>query len=286
MAHWNVGVVDAPIQTFLDPAARPPIQWLPDPGPRRFLADPFGFERDGERVLLVEDFDYSSVRGCIAALHEGRSPRSTLRSPYHMSYPFVLWDEGAPWCIPETSAAGEVALYAVEDDRLVFDSLLLREFPGVDSTVFKYQDRWWMLNGRAGPRASTDLYAWSARALRGPWVPHAHNPVKRDPRGSRPAGTPFWADGALYRPAQDGAGGYGSAVAIYRIDRLDTAGLVEAIVSRVRPDPSGPYPDGLHTLSAVGDRTLVDGNRWVTLAEDPWLVARARVGIARRWLRL
>ena len=29
----------------------------------------------------------------------------------------------------------------------------------------------------------------------------------------------------------------------------------------VEPDAHGPYPDGLHTLSAVGGITLVDGKR-------------------------
>ena len=29
----------------------------------------------------------------------------------------------------------------------------------------------------------------------------------------------------------------------------------------VEPDKNGPYPDGLHTLSAFGDMTLVDGKR-------------------------
>jgi hypothetical protein len=29
----------------------------------------------------------------------------------------------------------------------------------------------------------------------------------------------------------------------------------------VEPDKNGPYPDGLHTLSAFGEMTLVDGKR-------------------------
>jgi hypothetical protein len=31
----------------------------------------------------------------------------------------------------------------------------------------------------------------------------------------------------------------------------------------VRPDPAGPYPAGLHTIAAAGDRTLLDGKRRV-----------------------
>ena len=35
----------------------------------------------------------------------------------------------------------------------------------------------------------------------------------------------------------------------------------EEVVARLQPDPAGPCPDGMHTLSAVGDLTLVDGKR-------------------------
>jgi hypothetical protein len=34
----------------------------------------------------------------------------------------------------------------------------------------------------------------------------------------------------------------------------------ERAVGTVRPRPGSPYPDGLHTLSSVGRRTLIDGN--------------------------
>jgi len=35
----------------------------------------------------------------------------------------------------------------------------------------------------------------------------------------------------------------------------------ERVVAVVEPDQNGPYPDGLHTLSAFGDMTLLDGKR-------------------------
>jgi hypothetical protein len=35
----------------------------------------------------------------------------------------------------------------------------------------------------------------------------------------------------------------------------------EEAVAQVDPDPAGPYPSGLHTLSKVGNITLIDGKR-------------------------
>ena len=57
----------------------------------------------------------------------------------------------------------------------------------------------------------------------------------------------------------------------------------EEAVATIAPDPDGPYPDGLHTLSRVGDLTLVDGRRTTFV---PWMFANgvrskaARVGRA------
>jgi hypothetical protein len=91
----------------------------------------------------------------------------------------------------------------------------------------------------------------------GPWRPHALNPIAVDVRGSRPAGTPFRADGILYRPAQDGTSGYGRAVAINRVDLLTPSDFRETTVRRIAA--LGGRGGGIHTLSAVGESTLVDG---------------------------
>ena len=50
---------------------------------------------------------------------------------------------------------------------------------------------------------------------------------------------------------------------INRIRRLSPSEFEEdEEVASVEPDKAGPYPEGLHTLSKVGDLTLVDGKRF------------------------
>jgi hypothetical protein len=85
--------------------------------------------------------------------------------------------------------------------------------------------------------------------------------VKCDVRSARPGGTPFIVDGILYRPAQDDSATYGGSIVINRVDRLTTETFEETAVARLEPDPDGPYPAGIHTLSAVGGWILVDGKR-------------------------
>jgi hypothetical protein len=103
--------------------------------------------------------------------------------------------------------------------------------------------------------------------------------VKLDIRSSRPAGTPFEHDGRLFRPAQDCAGSYGAAIVINEVTSLTPDRFSERPVARLTPEPRGPLPDGLHTLSAAGPRTLVDGKRLV------WRPGRALRRGARRLLR-
>ena len=85
---------------------------------------------------------------------------------------------------------------------------------------------------------------------------------------SRPAGTPFWVDGALYRPAQDCSSTYGARVQINRILVLTPTDFSEEVVACVEPDSRGLYPRGLHTLSSLGRQTLVDGKRSVFVAAE------------------
>jgi len=80
-------------------------------------------------------------------------------------------------------------------------------------------------------------------------------------RSTRPGGTPFVHQGTLYRPAQDCSRGYGGAVALNRVTRLSPVEFHEEVVTVVRPDPHGPFPAGIHTLSAAGDKTIIDGQR-------------------------
>ena len=268
--RWRIGVIEQPIGRFLeqpfDPAA---ICWLDLPF-EGFLADPFGRAgADGTLTVLAEAFPWKERRGYIAAIERRRDGTlsimpTSLRRDTHLSYPHLIEHEGEIYCIPESSAQKRVQLFrAVEFPvRWAPDHVLLEGFAGADTTVTRYQGRWWMFTCDHADQDEAKLFIFHAGELRGPWMAHALNPVKCDVRSSRPAGTPFVAeDGLLYRPAQDGSRFYGGAVVINRVTRLTVDEFQEQPAAHLRPDPAGPCPDGIHTLSAVGELTLVDGKR-------------------------
>jgi hypothetical protein len=268
IAEWNLGIAKAPPAAFLTPGVRPEVRWFPPVPEGRYRADPFPLTYGGRTYIFYEDYDWETDKGVIACVEfrDGRplEPRVVLDLSVHASYPYVLEHEGQIYCIPETYRAGEVALYrarAVPHDW-VKDSTLIRE-PAIDSTVFRHDDTWWLACTIHGEGSESDLHLWYADELRGPWEPHPRNPVKTDPRSARPAGPPFIHEGHLYRPAQDCSETYGGKVVISRVETLSRTEFREVLVSVVDPFPRSPCPDGLHTLSGMGVRTVLDGKRWV-----------------------
>ncbi len=196
------------------------------------------------------------------------SPRDVFAFNTHASYPQLVEHEGVIYCVPETLAQRRVQLFRADPfpHRWVPDTVLLENFAGADATVCFHEGRWWLFVGNHDDQDEAKLFVFHATELRGPWLAHAANPVKCDLRSARPAGPLFMMDGALHRPAQDCSVTYGGAVTINRIERLTPGEFVERPVRRLAPAANGPYPHGLHTLSAAGNVTLVDGKRHASAA--------------------
>jgi hypothetical protein len=278
---WNIGVVRAPIQAFLQPNGLPEVDWLPEPKRGTFFADPFAAVASGRLAVLFEEFRFSDWRGRISCVEfTGTKPlaptEAILEMPVHISYPFLLEHDGALYCIPETHEAGEVTLYRAVDfpTRWSRVATLLEGVAARDSTVFPYQGRWWLACTLSAEDANLKLYLWHAPELLGPWQPHVGNPVKTDIGSARPGGTPFVYEGFLYRPAQDCSTGYGARLVINRVLRLTPTEFQEEQAAVVNPPQGDRYPAGIHTLSGWGDITVVDGLRYtfstMTLKAIAW----------------
>jgi len=263
---YNVGIIYAPIHSVLSSECQPEIQWLP----RRsrsgtFVADPFGIEHNGRQYLLCEYFDYREPKARIMGA-EINCPlfsadlKDAIVAPCHISYPFLFRHEGQVYCIPETSRANEVALYKAEKLPYTWtkEMVLLNDISAVDPSIVHFSGRWWLFYSDRN-FGSTNLCISYADSLYGPWFPHSTQPAKKDISSSRPGGTPFIHKGKLYRPAQDCSKAYGGRVVINEVVVLSADYFEEKTVAAVEPNPNGPYPDGLHTLSAVGNMILVDG---------------------------
>ena len=240
---------------------------LPDDG-RRFYADPFPVVWRDKTFLFVEEFEHRAGKGIISVVEFGPdgplgAPQPALERPFHLSYPNVFERDGELWMIPESVGAGSIDLYRALDFpfRWRLESTLVGGVVASDATLVEKDGRWWMFaTVRDGGGAFSDcLWLWSAPDFRGPWTGHPRNPVLIDIASARPAGRMFARGDALYRPVQDCRTGYGAALGLARVDRLDLSGFAQTVERIVRPCADWPGRR-LHTYNAAGGFEFIDGS--------------------------
>jgi hypothetical protein len=293
---WQVGIVSAPINAFLRPASLAGISnqiaWLPDAGPWRYLADPFGLQRNGSTHVFVEAYDYRTKHAAIEHHEFGpdlawRGKATVLSRPFHLSYPFIVEEAGEVFMIPESHRAGEIALYRAREfpRRWVRETVLLPDTPGAEASVLRHEGRWWMFYTIVGPHArdQRELHVAYADQLTGPWKLHPQNPVLNDLSGARPGGTPFvTADGAVILPVQDCSRTYGGALRLLWFTTLTPEHIkVERVGTPLTGDLFSPtHQDGCHTLARCGNLTLIDTKRIIR----SW--SRHKVNLERHLARM
>lgn len=268
--EWNIGLVEASPHEFLKESFDPAVEWSTYRERDQMVADPFLVPDAGRVRVLCEEFSWFSETGRILEITRGPDGglsrgKAAIDEAVHMSYPYTFEHSGALYCIPECGSRREVALYRWDSGTATWmrDTVLLNDIAAVDATVLEVDGRWWLLHSSDGGVGPWSLYIWTAESLRGPWSPHPGNPVKTDVRSSRPAGQPFWHEGKLYRPVQDGSRSYGGAMAINWIKRLSLTDFQETTVRRIPPKPGWPYPDGIHTLNSFAGLCVIDAKRHV-----------------------
>jgi len=277
---WNIATVAVDPTTLCSGTVQPRLEsWLFTDSSEHFHADPFLIERDGAIWLFCEQYSWARGLGriiCCEIVAEGPGWRATepreidLACPGHLAYPCVFEHDGQVFMIPESADSRSVDLYreSAIPETWVKECTLL-DFPGLDATYFQHGGWHWLLTARAGAAEHTELHAFWAADLTGPWRAHPHNPIKQDRAGARPAGFPFRVKGQLYRPAQDCRGTYGRRITITRVDKLSPEVFHEVTVGRLEPASGSAYSCGLHTLAMSPHLTVVDGKCFTGLKR--WL---------------
>ncbi|WP_114227937.1 MULTISPECIES: glucosamine inositolphosphorylceramide transferase family protein [Sphingomonas] len=265
--QWGVGFIDASPGDVAEQArgadfVEKDVRWSPEPA-GAFLADPFLLRGGADPIVFAEEYDWDSGKGHISTItgHGGVDVRPALKTLSHLSYPFLFEHGGETRCLPENAESGHTTVYATGEQTLTPIGRLKLDFPAVDATILQRDDLWWLFCTRAGPNDKDTLYAFYARDLDSTWTAHDLNPVKIDVRSSRPAGSFIQHGSLLLRPAQDCSRFYGGALVFNQVTSLNPSIYEERAIGRLVPDPAGPYPHGLHTISGTADLTVIDGAR-------------------------
>ena len=287
--HWRIGwrFVTADDVWDRHDLGGTPWQVLPNAA-FRFFADPFPVKWQGRTHLFFEDFDHRRGKAVISTVAFGPSGPDgdivpVLEEPWHLSYPFMIEDDGELWMIPESIASRSVSIYRANPFpyRWTKEADLLCGVDASDATVFRHDGRFWMFTtiaDRTGSLSSS-LHIFIAERLLGPWREHPRNPVLTDLASARPAGNIIIRDGRLWRPVQDCRQAYGAALGLAEIVRLDMHGYQQEVRTLLRPNSYWPGRR-LHTLNRAGALECIDGSALAFRHLDRWRerLSWARVG--------
>jgi hypothetical protein len=233
----------------------------------RYWADPFVFESEGETLVFIEQVRYADQRGVLAVARLDREGELSAVEPilsagHHLSYPYVLRDEGQAFMIPESGEARRVELWAATDfpTRWTREAVLLEGVWAVDASVMRHGGLYWMWVNQAfeGGRVDDETFLYFSDRLESGWTPHPRNPVVSDARRARPAGRPFLRGDALIRPAQDCTGGYGSRVVFNLVEVLTTEEYRERSIGALGPEWAPGRNLGAHTYTFDGPWEATD----------------------------
>jgi hypothetical protein len=265
--NWMIGLIDQPIENAIRWTECPPVRWIGPRTQKRYFADPFAWPGQGGDILC-EDYDIGTRIGRLVRLEmDGASIRRetplNVPLPGHLSFPFIFMHENNIYLMPESAAARRLSIFQWQEQTKTWREFTtpLPNAAAADGILFEHGGMFWIAYTDLSIDRFDNLNLCYAPSLDGPWRKHPLNPVKRDIRSSRCAGPVFMAEGRLYRPAQDCASSYGSAIRIMEIVECTPTTYREKEVALLRPAASSENPHGLHTLSPYGDKCLVDGKR-------------------------
>ena len=270
---WNIGYVkQTPEDLIRSQQLNGKINWLKEDS-ADYAADPFIINIKGRTHIFYEELNFWKGKGEILVTEglcfkKKKKVRGIMNQSVHLSYPYLFQVKDKLYCIPETSAAKQVALYQVDKDNpQIFRKVrvLLQGNDFVDSSIIYYQAKYWLFTSRSGKPG--ELYIFYADSLLSAFKPHALNPVKVDNYASRSAGGLFIVDEKLYMPGQNPEKCYGGSIMINEITSINEAEFNYRPVFELLPQP--PYNGGLHTINFAEGLLIVDGKRSVISALTP-----------------
>lgn len=232
-----------------------------------FWADPMPLYWQGRHWIMFEELPFAAPCGRLLAIEvkpDGSygSPLPVMETPHHLSYPFMLQEQGQLLMVPETSATRQVELHRCVEfpGQWELDTVLLKDVNAVDTTIWRSPEgHWWMWVSvvEEGAERGEELHIYHAEQLRGPWLPHACNPVVSDIRCARPAGPIIADQRGLLRPAQNSAQAYGHHIEWRRITKLSPDEYEEQSEGQLLPPQDSPWLR-IHTVGAADGLRVLD----------------------------
>lgn len=250
---WCVGILPCSVQDVMKNGWPNTIHWISPKNNGEYYADPMILNNQ----VIAEHYSYRKQKGIIVAIHPAYG--KVINTEYHLSYPFVLNNNGSNSIIPECGTSGKISVYNTDGSFLK----TLIDFPGIDPTIIHRDNKWWLFCTQNGDYSNSKLLLFYADDAFGPYTAHPCNPIKTDHHSARPAGPLFYDNEQLIRPAQDCSAGYGSGIRFMKVTKLTTQEFTEEECSTVYPDASWAYNSGCHTITQFNEnQCVIDAKRY------------------------
>jgi hypothetical protein len=279
--QWQIGICTGNIKDIIKSKTfNPHINWLPLDSLDYFHADPFILRSvDGNINIFFESFNFDDYYGKISLMKVDENfkqitSKVLLDTKSHLSYPFLFVEDNKTYMFPEAGHSGRLSCYEYdrENETVKFLKVII-DLPLLDSTVLKYNNKYWLFATMTGKDSNSKLYIYFSDNLLGPYTPHPCNPVKNAANGSRPAGDFIVIDGVIYRPSQNCANQYGESITINKVLVLDEQHFAEEPYMEICMNESNYLSDKIltvHTLNIIGDIIVVDGVRSTYSPKNQW----------------
>ncbi len=272
--EWNIGIFPNPIQSLLDEDHNTNVRWLTSPSPGTHRLEPFGYQAaDGQLNVLYRKMDRLGGIDNIARLrpkNDGNLKRSRtmLSAQAALSYPFVVQHGSDIHAIVSYPHQQRTELFRVTETNDGLDHVkTLLDVALINPTCVEYEGRWWIMGSDVDAPDGV-LRAYHAPAFDGPYTAHVNNPVRISGTGCRPAGTMFVHEGILWRPSLDNTDPRAPAVIFNRIVQLSPTTFHEEPGRTLTGFAGSIYGNGVSTICAMGDITIVDGLRHAPEARE------------------
>lgn len=259
---WNLGFIEEGLKDTLT-NKNPKIHWVKKRFNDRWFADPFIFDvTDCEIIILAEEYCYNVRKGRIARVvidrktYEEKCFEIILELPTHLSFPFIIRQDGKVYLIPENSASGSSTLYKYEDATRKLTPLHhLAEEPFTDATIFEMKGKSYLCTTMLPDTNSTSvkIYSFDNENLK---VVNKIATVEFPIVCGRNAGEVFEVDGQLYRPAQDCTLCYGHGVILQKMTLKDGKWIF--LDKNSFYPKTFKYNQGIHTFNNYKGLIVVD----------------------------
>lgn len=259
---WNIGFIEEGLEDTLTNKS-PRIHWVKKRIKDRWFADPFILDvTKNEIIILAEEYNYNVRRGRIARVvidrrtYEEKGFEIILDLPTHLSFPFIIRQNGKVYVMPENSASGCSTIYEYDDaTRKITPLHHLAEEPFADATIFEMDDKSFLFTTMLPDTNSKAVKIFSFDKEKLKVIEQVAN-VEFPLVCGRNAGEVFEVKGRLYRPAQDCTLRYGHGVILQKITIRDGNWIFED-TNCIYPN-SFKYNRGIHTFNNYKGLIVID----------------------------